>query len=388
MKLLVNTSQLVPPLSGIGRYTQQLLAHLILEPEINDLNGFSGLSLQNHYDLETLIMSLDGDRNNRVRSQYSSFRALAKKIPSARLLNYYAQKKLLKSQFEKNSTCIYWEPNYILTPFEGKKITTIYDLSHLRYPEFLPKDRRIWLEKKLPESIDSADAIITISEFSKHEIINEFSVSEDKIFIVPPGVSPVFRYHYSLQQIKQLKQQLALPENYILSVGTIEPRKNIIGLIQAYSALPDRLRNRFPLVLAGAKGWHTEQIEMLLKPLVKKNQLILLGYVEQEKIPILYAAATVLSYISHYEGYGMPIAEAMCSNTAVLTSNVSSMPEVAAQCAQLVDPTNIEQITEHLRELLEDVHKREKLQNQAKKVSDAYRWEYSAKSMLSVLMAL
>ncbi len=127
---------------------------------------------------------------------------------------------------------------------------------------------------------------------------------------------------------------------------------------------------------------------MLLKPLVKKNQLILLGYVEQEKIPILYAAATVLSYISHYEGYGMPIAEAMCSNTAVLTSNVSSMPEVAAQCAQLVDPTNIEQITEHLRELLEDVHKREKLQNQAKKVSDAYRWEYSAKSMLSVLMAL
>ena len=390
MKLLVNASSLVAPLSGIGRYTQQLLLQLLSEPDIEDIQAFNALNIIKADDLKTLLKSFDYDRQ--CKKIKPSIMALPKKyirkIGGLRALKQYRQKHILSKKFRDNGTSIYWEPNYILTPYDGIKVATIHDLSHIHYPEFHPLDRIKWLTKKLPETIENSDALIAVSEFSKREIMAYFGTPEEKISIVSPAVAPIFRQQHSTLQIQQFKHKLQLPDHYVLSVGTLEPRKNIKGLVQAYSLLPLSLRKKYPLVIVGAKGWHTEEMDSLFQPLLSHAQLILLGYVAQQYLPLLYAGATVFAYISHYEGYGMPIAEAMCSNTVVLTSNIASMPEVAANSAQLVNPKDIDKVSEHLEELLTDPIKRACLQQQAIEVSNAYCWESSSHNLVNLFKQL
>ncbi len=394
MKLLVNATPLIPPLSGIGRYTQQLLLNLLTQPSIQDIDGFVPYAFYNRQQLLNMAQELEHEEQATASGttapshKIAQLKKFVKKIPAARYLKQQLQQAIIGSKIKQCKEHIYWESNYVLSPFDGAKVATVYDLSHIRYPDFHPLDRLKWLDKHLPNTIADADALVAISEFSKQEIISVFNVPAEKIFIVPPAVAPIFRQPYSDSQLQQLRQAYQLPEQYVLSVGTLEPRKNIKGLVQAFSRLPQSLRQAYPLVLVGTKGWHTEEIENVIKPLLNFGEIIILGYVRQPHIPLLYAAATVMAYVSHYEGYGMPIAEAMGSNTAVLTSNVASMPEVAANCAQLVDPKDINQITEHLRELLEDRLKREDLQQRAKKVSNNCRWENSARSLIQVFQTL
>jgi len=390
MKLLVNSTPLIPPLSGIGRYTQQLLLHLFDEKNIDDINGFVPYAFYNREKLLEIVKDLEfEDKNssggkNRTTSNLARIKQIAKKVPAARYVKNQIQQVMLGRKFKQFSDHIYWESNYVLAPFDGLKVATVYDLSHMRYPDFHPKDRLQWLDKHLPETIYSADALVAISEFSKQEIVSVFDIEPNKISIVPPAVSPIFRQTYSREQLFRLKHEYQLPERFVLSVGTIEPRKNIKGLIQAFSKLPQSLRKDCPLVLAGGKGWHMEEIEQIIAPLLKNGEVILLGYVAQQDIPLLYVAASVFAYVSHYEGYGMPIAEAMCSGTAVLTANVASMPEVAAGCCELADPQNIVQISEKLQELMEDGAKRESLQEKARLKSNDYRWENSSAQLVNV----
>jgi len=390
MKLLVNATPLIPPISGIGRYTQQLLLSLLAEPGIQDIDGFVPYAFYNRQQLLNMAQELEHEQQTTANGttapafKIAQLKKIAKKIPAARYLKQQLQQAIIGGKIKQCKEHVYWESNYVLSPFDGAKVATVYDLSHIRYPDFHPSDRLKWLDKHLPKTIADADALVAISEFSKQEIISVFNVPAEKISIVPPAVAPVFRQQYSDSQLQQLRQTYQLPGQFVLSVGTLEPRKNIKGLVQAFSRLPQSLRKAYPLVLVGAKGWHTAEIEKVIKPLLSSGEIIILGYVTQPHIPLLYAAATVLAYVSHYEGYGMPVAEAMCSNTAVLTSNVASMPEVAANCAQLVDPNDIDQISEELNELLDDHVKREALQQRAKQVSDNYRWENSAQRLLRV----
>ena len=241
-----------------------------------------------------------------------------------------------------------------------------------------------WLEKKLPETLQNATAIMTISEFSKKEIIEVFNIKEEKITIIPPAVSNEFRQHYSVQQVQKIRQTYQLPQQFILSVATIEPRKNLKGLLEAYKILPEALKNTYPLVVVGCNGWLSTELEPMMRSLVAKGQLIRLGYVPQQHLPIIYAAASLFIYVSHYEGYGMPIAEAMCSGVPIITSNISSMPEVAAGCAELIEPDNIEQVTLEIQELLENKLKRETLIASAKIKSAEYTWDTSARKLFQL----
>jgi len=390
MKLLVNATSLMPPLSGIGHYTQQLLLQLYQCSDIEEINAFIDIKHIKHQQLYELVHAHEQQNNTETKKEFFSsyrqiLRAAARHIPLSRLLKQKIQQQLFKKTVKQFKDHIYWESNYISVPFDGYTAATIYDLSHIRYPQYHPSARVKWLNKQLPETIETAHSLITISQFSKQEIISYFNVPEDKISIVPPAVSPAFRCKYNKEQLRQLKQQLNLPEHYILSVGTLEPRKNLTGLVQAYSLLSKSLRKHYPLVIVGARGWHTNEIDKLIKPFITTGQIIMLGYVAQQQLPLLYAAADVFAYPSHYEGYGMPIAEAMCSNTAVLTSNVSAMPEVAAGSALLVNPDDIDQMAEKLTELLEDQNKRAALQTKGRQISDSYRWENSAEILIKVL---
>ncbi len=355
---------------------------------IEDIRGFNPLRLYSHNELYNLLQELDVEKSSEKPvislNRLSKVRNIVNHIPGARRLKQNIQQRLFNKNFSECHDHIYWEPNYILENFDGISIPTIYDLSHLRYPQFHPKERKQWLDDNLSATIENSTAIIAISEFSKQEIIDVFGINEEKITIVQPAVSDLFRQNHSPQTIQEIHHHYQLPKQFILSVGTLEPRKNLTGLLSSYKKLPEKIKNTCPLVIVGCNGWLSSEIEQIMNPLLEKGHVIRLGYVSQQHLPILYAAATLFVYISHYEGYGMPIAEAMCSGTPVITSSVTSMPEVAGGCAQLVEPNDSEQVSIDIQELLENKSMRKNLIHSAKIKSADYTWEKSADKLIQL----
>ncbi len=393
MKLIINSTALIPPVSGIGRYTQNLLKCL-LNPlqfdkgEIEKIQACTPLSFYEREDLQQLINLLDNeqsqDKLGHSLVKLKKIKNIVKRMPGGNTLKRALQQHLIRKKLAPCTQSIYWEPNYILEKFNGVSIPTVYDLSHIRYPQFHPVERRRWLDNNLIKTLDKAAAVITISEFSKREIIDNFSIEPNRITIIPPAVSDEFRQVHTDLQKEEVRRHYKLPERYILSVGTIEPRKNLAGLLAAFEELPTSLKVHCPLVIVGCSGWLSENIEQVLQPLVQKKQVIRLGYVPQHHLPILFSTASLFVYISHYEGYGMPVAEAMSSGVPVITSNISSMPEVAANCATLVDPNDKQQIAQEIQELIANSTKRGEQIIKAKKQSDNYIWEDSAKKLVNL----
>ncbi|MCU7836172.1 MAG: glycosyltransferase family 4 protein [gamma proteobacterium symbiont of Taylorina sp.] len=396
MKLVVNSTSLIPPLSGIGRYTKQLLSCL-LDPRlydnsefefIEDIRAFNPLHFYAQEELLQLLHILDNENNTQTAenslNRLKKIRGIVKHIPGARRLKNNIQQRIFNKNIAQCKDYIYWEPTSILEKFDGVSIPTIHDLSHIHYPQFHPEERRRWLDNNLPATLENSTAIIVVSDFTKKDLMDTYGVSEEKISIVSPAVSDEFRQPYSGLEIQQIRLNYQLPRQFLLSVGTIEPRKNLSGLLTAYQQLPETLKNTCPLVVVGYNGWLSKAIEKLMNPLLAKGQVIRLGYVPQYHLPLIYSAATAFIYISHYEGYGMPIAEAMCSGIPVITSNVSSMPEVAAGSALLVEPDDHQKIALQIQEILENKTLRENLICKAKQQSRTYLWEKSAQKLIKL----
>lgn len=391
MKLLVNVTSLTPPITGIGRYTHQLLSSLVRDDCIEDIRGFDALGCYNRQGLESLLHNADsptGKIDNKIsrvkKNLYPLLRTVARKIPGARAVRQQMQNRNKQRALKGYSGFVYWEPNYILQPVDAPSIVTIHDLSHKRYPQYHPEDRLSWLEEGLSDSINNATEVTTVSEFSRTEIQEFYGLKQEAITVIPPAVSPAFRQNYSNEYIESIKKHYDLPSEYILSVGTLEPRKNIVGLVKAYSLLAKNIRQRYPLVLVGCRGWQ-HLVDKDFQAMVRRGEVIVPGYVTQEHLPAIYSAASVFAYVSFYEGFGMPVAEAMASGCAVVTSNCASMPEVASGCAELVDPDNIESITAALQRYLEDSEYSKSRALEGRLKSEKFQWEYSAKHLVKLM---
>ncbi|MCZ6908285.1 MAG: glycosyltransferase family 1 protein [Rickettsia endosymbiont of Ixodes persulcatus] len=221
--------------------------------------------------------------------------------------NYIFSKK---SRYFYYKNFIYHEPCYILRPYSGIKICNVHDLSHIYYIECHPRERVKFLFKYLPKSIKEADHLITGSHFMRNEIINYFRISPEKITTIYHGVSKIFRPRQFVEIAHILARYGLLEKSYLLSVGTLEPRKNLERLIQAFNLLPERQRKKFPLVLVGMKGWGTHRLMKLINQLIRKEELYCLGYVSSDDLPYLYSGAYGFVYVSLYEGFGLPLLEA------------------------------------------------------------------------------
>ncbi len=389
MKVIVNVSSVSPPITGIGNYSLNLVSALLNKPEIEDIRGFD---VSGWFSREQLARRLDtfsvehvAPKSTGLLAKYKlNAKAFARNIPGARSM----KRRLVEHRFAQCSEglagYIYWEPNYLLFPFSGRRITTIHDLSHIYYPQFHPKDRVKALSRHLKSSIERSDHLIAVSEFSKRQIQEAFAVDDTAISVVHPAVAETYRCEKSPEQIAAVRQRYGLPAQFVLSVGTMEPRKNLSGLIRAFERLPETLQSAYPLVFVGAKGWLSEDIEKRVEALVAKRRALKLGYVCAQDMPSLYAAATLFAYPSFYEGFGMPIAEAMAAGTAVLTSNVSAMPEVAGQAAELVAPEDIDSIQSGLQNVLEDADHRASLAEKGRVHSQQFCWSASCDRLLEV----
>jgi len=364
MKVILNVDAITGPLTGIGNYANQLANKLPLNPEVEELKLYSS-----HRWIK------DADHALKANQMLASIR---KNVPlKGTALKLYTWQKNLwfkkKSKpFDKNY--LLHSPNYLLLPFEGKSVTTIHDLSFIRYPETHPKERVAILEKELPKSIVQANAIITDSEYIKKEVQQILGIADEKIHVVPLGVSTDYHPYTNEEYLPILKKYNLNNIKYILSVATLEPRKNLNSLTDAYLILPKAVRSEYKLVIAGARGWLSKALLLRIEMLMKRGDIISLGYIDSADLPYIYSGSHGFALPSLYEGFGLPILEAMAAGTPVLTSTSSSLPEVADGAAILSNASDIEDISSGLLKLIEDQHWRQLAVKKGLDRAQEYTW--------------
>ena len=383
MKIILDINAVKFPLTGIGRYTLRLAQELKKNPSVDEVKFFNTFGwLKNIDNLES---SIHNSITSKSKSNVKSL--LRKKIPFQRLVRKGYQQFSnwrFTQQSNRFSDFIYHGPNYQLMPFSGKSIATIHDLSFIRHPEFHPKDRVLFWQSEIHKVVERANHLITDSEFQRKEIIELLNVEPDNVSAMHLGVEPKFKT-YSEQATQNTLGKYGLRyREYSLVVATLEPRKNFERLLQAFQQLPERIRLTYPLAIVGDKGWLSDEIHNTISQLVQKREALRLGYVEEQDLPHLYSAATVFLYPSLYEGFGLPVLEAMACGTAVITSNISSIPEVTGNSCVLIDPYSVEEILVAWSQLLEDEEMRDSLRKIAQERAGLFSWDKCIQNTIDV----
>jgi glycosyltransferase involved in cell wall biosynthesis len=256
-------------------------------------------------------------------------------------------------------------------------VLTIHDLTFLRYPERFKAERRGYLSALTRLSASRAAKIMTDSAHTKRDVMELLQVAGEKIEVVYPGLSQEF-HPLPESELAAFRQRQGLPDEFILFVGTLEPRKNLDLLIQAYALLGARRLNDWPLVIAGAKGWMFEQIFAEVERNGLADKVIFPGYVALEDLPHWYGAATVFVYPSLYEGFGLPPLEAMACGTPVIVSDASSLPEVVGDAGARVDPQRAEDLADTLAEVLQSKAKQEQMASAGLRQAASFTWDRAA----------
>ena len=241
--------------------------------------------------------------------------------------------------------------------------------------------RRKRLENDMKKTVNRADYIITVSECSKRDIIKYLKVDESKIQVIYNGVDEVYKKILNHEIIDAAKKKYNIDGKYLLYLGTLEPRKNIETIIKAYNLFNKCNNENIKLVLAGKKGWLYDDIFKLIKEFRIEDKVIFTDYVDDDDKPALYQGAEIFLFPSLYEGFGIPVVEAMASGTPVITSNSSSLPEVAGEAAIITDPMDYKEISRSIERILNDSELRENMINEGIKQADKFNWDESAEKL-------
>jgi glycosyltransferase involved in cell wall biosynthesis len=265
---------------------------------------------------------------------------------------------------------------HLLMPLRGvPTVLTVHDLIFHLYPKHHKRLNYHYLKATMPIYCRRASAIITISESSKRDIVRCYGVPEEKITVVHEAAAPNFR-PAPPRDIAAVRHRYGLPESYVLHVGTIEPRKNLIRLSSAIRILRQDLPH-LSLVVVGSKGWLYEGFFRHLEEL-SPGTVILVGHVPDEDLPALYSGATLCAVPSLYEGFGLPILEAMACRTPVVCSDSSSLPEVGGQAAAYFEPTDTEEMAAVMRDVLADSERRDQMTRLGAIQAERFSWKRAA----------
>lgn len=373
MKIILAVNAIKPPLTGIGRYTWELANRIPSLPGIESVRFFSEGSW-----VKDIGARLDQSPTKIAIRQRLLRSPMA--VAAYRWLSPLLQRHRLRALTDH----LYHGTNFCLPPCAGPAIATIHDLSIFRCPQFHPPERVAFMQKEIPIALSRANFLITDSEFIRQEIIEFFNWPKDKVRAVPLGFAEEYRPRGIDETVGVLGKFGLAFGGYGLCVATIEPRKNIGALLSAYEALPQVLRNRHPLVLAGAYGWRSEAIHRRIEQGQRQGWLRYLGYVSEADLPLLFSGARGFVYPSLYEGFGLPVLEAMASGLPVLISNRSSLPEVTMGAALIVEAEEVQAITEGIRVLLEDDQWRDVAAKRSLTVAAHYSWDTTARKTVEI----
>jgi len=265
-------------------------------------------------------------------------------------------------------------------------VISIMDLAYIHFPQMFAQKDLYQLKNWTKYSIKKARTIITISEASKRDILKIYKVSEDKVVVVYPGIRAMNNtLNPHVYPMQELKTKFAIRDKYLLFVGTLQPRKNITRLIEAFSLVRKAKKHDVQLVIVGRKGWLYEEILAAPDTYAVRADVKFLDFVSDDELGMLYEQAQCFVWPSLYEGFGLPILEAMQHDCPVITSNVSSMPEAGGDAALYVDPLDVKDIADKIEEVLSDKELRKKMIEKGKKQIEKFSWEKAAKETLEVL---
>ncbi len=262
-------------------------------------------------------------------------------------------------------------------------VLTIYDLSFMRFPQLFRPFNRWYLQTFSRISARRADAVIAISESTRQDVISTFGVSPERVHTVYCGADDIFR-PLPATEIAAFRAEKQLPEHFIFRLGTIEPRKNVEGVIRAYAVWRQRDPSAPPLVVGGGKGWYYRQVFRLVESLDLAEYIHFPGYIPQDELPLWYNAASVFVYPSHFEGFGLPVLEAMACGTPVITSDVSSLPEVAGDAALLVSPTDTDGLSRAMERIFSDAVLAQSLRERGLQQAAQFSWKKTARQTLEI----
>lgn len=263
-------------------------------------------------------------------------------------------------------------------------VVTVYDLSFVRYPQSFNTANRLYLNWAVRHSLQRADRVIAISESTKRDLVAFFGAAPEHISVVYCGLDPVFAVDYDRAEIDHLRARRHLPEHFILFVGTIEPRKNVVRLIRAFARAKRTARLPHALVLVGARGWKYAEVDAVIEQEGLMNDVIFAGYVPQDELPIWYRAADLFVYPSLFEGFGLPPLEAMASGTPVVTSRASSLPEVVGDAAILVAPEDETELADAITRGVSDRTLRDELRTRGQTRVTNFSWKRAAHETIQI----
>lgn len=373
MKVVLGCDPLLAPLTGIGHYTQQLGAELIKSDQVNKLELFAHGKFYGH---ELLLGSENPAGSQKVNG--TLWTALRSNLASSNLaVSLYSKfiPLIEKRALRHKGEYVFHSPNFMLPSHGGKRIVTIHDLSTIVHPEFHPSSRVKLVNNAIEQSVRYADHIITDSEYIKRQLCETFALSPGKVTSIHLGVSDQYFPRNAALCSSVISTYGLVYKQFLLFVSTIEPRKNVLRLLQAFQLYRESNNEGLPLVLIGGYGWNNEEEHKKIRELEAKGWIKYLGYVKQSDIPFLYAASKGLIFPSLYEGFGLPVAEAMQSGTSVVTSENSAMSEFSAEEVYQVNPHDVESIKDGIVSLVQS-------QTQSKPV--IFDWSSCVKSTIDV----
>ncbi len=369
MRIGIDYTAAVRQGAGIGRYTRSLMTALIshtqrLEPlDIELLFFYAGGQLSTQQ--LTYLYSLEKQRPahvNYVRLPLSEpiLTRLWQRLQIPFPLEWVARldfTSLFPFPGPLGKLDIVHSPDFALPPHRhGKGLVTIHDLSFLVVPECAEDGLRKYLTATVPRAVMRADKIVAVSQHTKRDLVNLLGVRDEKIQVVYNGVDEQFQPIGDLQVLAEVRQRLELPDQFVLFVGTIEPRKNLTRLVEAWQLVrqSEAGRNR-KLVLAGRRGWLYEPIFQRITELGLRDEIVWLDFVADADLPALYNLADCFAFPSVYEGFGIPPLEALACGTPVVTANNSALPEIFEDVARLVEAHDVRAIANAIVQTLSDL---------------------------------
>ena len=368
MRICIDVSPAVHHRAGLGRYAQELTAALLAVDDENEYVAFYNRPAE--AELGPPLDRLPHLTTNLPTKPWrmSALLAHLARFPRDRLFP---------------GIDLFHATDHLLPRFSRvKSVFTLHDLVFRFYPEAHKPLNRWFLSLMMPRFLQAADAVIAVSECTKRDAVRLYGLEEVEIPVIYEGVNRGFRPALPAA-IAVARQKYSLPDSFLLCVGTIEPRKNLTSLLEAYRALMGRgVESR--LVIVGKKGWLYEGFFRRLRELGLEDKVIFPGFVADEDLPALYSAADLFVLPSLYEGFGLPLLEAMACGVPVVCSSTSSLPEIAGRAAVMVDPLDVSQLARALERVLEDSDLRASMRQVGLKQAAHFSWERTAKETLAV----
>ena len=372
MKIGIDARTLVGNISGVGNYLVNII----------ESGAFAGQTLYAYYNDRTdeSPVSIETPEDTTLVWRPISAPRLADDLLGPAAPAWWVNVTLLRA-LKQDRIDAFFGPNFVQPIlFDGPSAIVVHDMIHRTYPDAHPRLYRIYLQAFLGRAVKKADRVITVSHHSERDLRKYRDISPERISVAPGAANDRYRPRdLSSETCDRLQRKYELPDRFLLYVGNIEPRKNLVTVIDALSMMDDE--ERPPLVIVGKEQLADEEFKAVYQRCGFKDQITFTGYVAEEDLPLLYNMAQIFVFPSLYEGFGLPVLEAIQSGTPVITSNTSSLPEVVGDAAITVNPRDSATISQAIHDLWKDKGAREEYRELGRERATKFSWQQTAKKI-------